>query len=56
VLEAPFAEEKIVVKVAVSDPFRTEQGARVEFAIKERDVRRFDRQTGLRADADGGGS
>ncbi len=56
VLEPPFPEEKIVAKLAVSDPFRTEQGARVEFAIRERDVRRFDRSTGLRADRAGRGS
>jgi multiple sugar transport system ATP-binding protein len=56
VLESPFPEEKIIAKLAVSDPFRTEQGARVEFAIAQRDVRRFDRQTGLRADTAGGGS
>jgi multiple sugar transport system ATP-binding protein len=55
VLESPFPEERIVAKLAVSDPFRTEQGARVEFAIRERDVRRFDRQTGLRVDTAGGG-
>lgn len=56
VLDPPFAEEKIIAKLAVSDQFRTEQGARVEFAIRERDVRRFDRETGLRADNAGSGS
>jgi multiple sugar transport system ATP-binding protein len=56
VLEPPFPEEKIVAKLAVSDPFHTEQGERVEFAIGKRDVRRFDRATGLRADGPGGGA
>jgi multiple sugar transport system ATP-binding protein len=51
VLESPFPEEKIIAKLAVSDPFRTQQGERVEFAVRRRDVRRFDRETGLRADA-----
>ena len=50
VLEPPFPEENIVAKLAASDPFRTQQGERVRFAIKQRDVRRFDRATGLRAD------
>ena len=50
VLEPPFPQEKIIAKLAVSDPFRAQQGERVEFTVKEKDIRRFDRLTGLRID------
>jgi multiple sugar transport system ATP-binding protein len=50
VLEAPFPQEKIIAKLTVSDPFRAQQGQLVVFAVKEKDVRRFNRETGLRAD------
>ncbi|MFQ5974650.1 MAG: ABC transporter ATP-binding protein, partial [Alphaproteobacteria bacterium] len=50
-LEPPFPEEKIIAKLPSSMAFSVEQGERVEFVVRERDVRRFDRHTGLRPDA-----
>ena len=56
VLEPPFPEEKIIAKVPSAEPFSAAQGESVVFTVKETDVKRFDRETGLRADMGGSGS
>ncbi|MGH6660221.1 MAG: ABC transporter ATP-binding protein [Rhodospirillales bacterium] len=53
VLEPPFPQEKIIAKLASAEQYRANPGTRVVFAVKDKDVRRFDRQTGLRIDAQG---
>ncbi|MBI2977523.1 MAG: ATP-binding cassette domain-containing protein, partial [Rhodospirillales bacterium] len=53
VLEPPFPQEKIIAKLASAEQYRVNPGARVVFTVKDKDVRRFDRQTGLRIDARG---
>ncbi|HEX9569439.1 MAG TPA: ABC transporter ATP-binding protein [Rhodospirillales bacterium] len=53
VLEPPFPQEKIIAKLASAEQYRATPGSRVLFVVKDKDVRRFDRQTGLRIDAPG---
>ncbi len=52
-LEPPFPQEKVIAKVPSSRPLSAQQGDCVEFAVKGRNVKRFDRETGLRVDAKG---
>lgn len=54
VLAAPFPEEKVIAKIASAEPLSANQGERVVFAVREGDVKHFDRGTGLRIDAAGG--
>ena len=54
VLAAPFPEEKVIAKIASAEPLSANQGERVVFAVREGDVKRFDRGTGLRIDTPGG--
>ncbi len=49
-LEPPFPDEKIIAKVPSAQPFSAVQGESVVFTVKEKDVNRFDRETGLRTD------
>jgi multiple sugar transport system ATP-binding protein len=56
VLEPPFPQEKIIAKLASAEQFRANAGTRVMFAVKNKDIRRFDRQTGLRIDVPGAGT
>ena len=49
-LEPPFPDEKIIAKVPSAQPFSAAQGESVVFTVKEKDVNRFDRETGLRTD------
>jgi multiple sugar transport system ATP-binding protein len=55
VLEPPFPEEKVIAKVASAQGFSAAEGESVTFAVREQDVKRFDRQTGLRTDLREGG-
>jgi len=55
-LEPPFPEEKIIAKVPSAQSFSAAQGESVVFAVKETDVKRFDRETGLRKDLGGSGT
>jgi len=52
-LESPFPEEKVIAKVSTSQPVSAEVGDRLEFVVNPRDVKRFDRATGVRAEAKG---
>ncbi len=54
VLAAPFPEEKVIAKIASAEPLSVNQGERVVFAVREGDVKHFDRRTGLRIDTPGG--
>lgn len=53
VLEPPFPQEKVIARLPSAVTMPVEAGERHEFAVKKRDVKRFDRQTGLRADSPG---
>jgi len=52
-LEPPFAGEKVIAKVSTSQPVSAQPYDRLEFLVNPRDVKRFDRPTGLRAEATG---
>jgi hypothetical protein len=52
-LEPPFPEEKVIARLPSWQPLSVERGERVEFMVQEKDVKRFDRTTGLRADVAG---
>ncbi len=54
VLEPPFPQEKMIAKLASAEKFRADKGARVVFALKDSDIRRFDAKSGLRIDSKGG--
>ena len=53
VLEAPFPEERVIAKISSAEPLSAQQGERVVFTVRERDVKRFDRDKGLRVDTMG---
>ncbi|MFQ5968805.1 MAG: ABC transporter ATP-binding protein [Acidimicrobiia bacterium] len=50
VLEPPFPQEKVIARLPSTVTVSVQPGERHEFAVKASEVRRFDRQTGLRAD------
>ena len=54
VLAAPFPEEKVIAKISSAEHLFANQGERVVFAVREDDVKRFDRGTGVRVDTPGG--
>ena len=56
VLEPPFPESAIIARTGAAGRLPYGPGDRCEFAILERDLKRFDARTGLRLDAGGGRS
>jgi multiple sugar transport system ATP-binding protein len=50
VLEPPFPESTIIVRMGVAEPASYRPGERREFVVAERDLKRFDRHTGARLD------
>jgi multiple sugar transport system ATP-binding protein len=53
VLEPPFPEAHVIARVPASGGPTYEAGARCEFTVRERDVKRFDRESGRRIDGGG---
>jgi multiple sugar transport system ATP-binding protein len=54
VLQPPFPESAVIVRTAAGAPLPGGPGERCEFAVAESELKRFDRNTGLRCDhADG---
>jgi multiple sugar transport system ATP-binding protein len=53
VLEPPFPESHVIARMGASAAPSYEQGQRCEFVVAERDLRRFDRSSGLRLDGAG---
>jgi len=52
-LEPPFPEDKVIAKVSTSQPVSAQAGERLEFVVNPRDVKRFDRTSGVRVAAGG---
>ncbi len=44
----------MIAKISSAEPLSAQQGERVVFTVRERDVKRFDRDKGLRVDTMGG--
>ncbi len=55
VIEPPYPEDKVIARLPSWQPLSAEQGERAEFVVQEKDVKRFDRATGLRVDIAGAG-